>query len=54
MPVTLKQQGVGEFGERGEMEISEEDEAFAEVLVFLLDGFLDLDDHFSQTPDVVS
>ncbi len=35
------------------MEIGEEDEAFAEVLVLLLDGLLDLDDHLGEAPDVV-
>ncbi len=35
------------------MEIGEENEAFAEVLVLLFDGLLDLDDHLGETPDVV-
>ena len=39
--------------ERGEVEVGEEDEAFAEVLVLLFDGLLDLDDHVGEAPDVV-
>ena len=35
------------------MEVGEEDEAFAEVLVLLFDGLLDLDDHVGEAPDVV-
>ena len=35
------------------MEVGEEDEAFAEVLVLLFDGLLDLDDHLGEAPDVV-
>src|SRR6185437_9596300 len=46
------QQDVGEFLERGEVEVGEEDEAVAEVVVLLLDGFLDLDDHLGGAPEV--
>ena len=49
----LFEQRVGEFGQRGEVEVGEEDEAFAEVPVLLLDGLLDLDDHVGEAPDVV-
>ena len=49
----LFEEHVGEFGERGEMEVGEEDEAFAEVVVLLLDGLLDLDDHVGGAPEVV-
>ena len=38
--------------ERGEVEVGEEDEAFAEVDVLLFDGLLDLDDHVGVAPDV--
>src|SRR6185437_2136338 len=48
----LFQQDVGEFLERGEVEVGKEDEAVAEVVVLLLDGFLDLDDHLGGAPEV--
>ena len=35
------------------MEVGEEDQAFAEVAVLLLDRLLDLDDHVGEAPDVV-
>src|SRR6185437_3093833 len=46
------EEDVGEFLERGEVEIGEEDEAVAEVVVLLLDGLLDLDDHLGGAPEV--
>ena len=49
----LFEQRVGELGKRREVEVGEEDEAFAEVAVLLLDGLLDLDDHVGEAPDVV-
>ena len=36
------------------MEVGEEDKAIAEVPVLLFDGLLDLDDHVSEAPDIVS
>ena len=36
-----------------EVEVGEEEEAGAEVLVLLLGGLLDLDDHVGEPPDVV-
>jgi len=47
------EQGIGETGDRGEMQVGEEDEALAEVAVLFFDRFLDLDDHLGETPDVV-
>ena len=48
----LFEEDVGEFLERGEVQIGEEDEAVAEVVVLLFDGFLDLDDHLGGAPEV--
>ena len=43
---------VGENGKRSEVKVGEEDQAFAEVDVLLLDGLLDLDDHVGFAPDI--
>ena len=48
------EQGVGELAERGEMEVGEEDEAFAEVAILFVGGLLDFDDHVGEAPDVIS
>ena len=45
---------VGEIGNWREMQIREEDEAFAEIGVLLFDGLFDLDDRFGLTPDVAA
>ncbi len=39
--------------QRSEVEIGEQHQALAEVLVLLLDRLLDLDDHLGEPPDVV-
>ena len=45
------EEGVGELAERCEVEVGEEDEAGAEVGIFLGDGLFDLDDHVGGAPD---
>ncbi len=47
------EQGVGESAERSEVEVGEEDEAFAEVAVLGLGGLFDFDDHVGEAPDVI-
>ena len=44
---------VGKGTQGREMEVGKEDESGAEVTVLALDGFLDLDDHVGEAPDVV-
>src|SRR5580658_224842 len=48
----LFEEDVGQLLERGEVEVSEEDKAIAEVVVLLFDRLFDLDDHLGGAPEV--